>query len=639
MSSQLELFSRNPGSSLVTRALYLAVLRIGLVALCAGAVSYFVNRSSIENAVRQQLMLSTEQKLQRESLPFKEIKELERNFIAEFDSIYARSDQKQGLVKDFDRFFYRHEDGSYTQRPGLFEGQALADGRQFQDMSATYAPEIVPNDDIKARFALSFLLSYKYGSTNKGRLFNFYGVVPEKGFPIYQSADIAKVFTYTGPDALKLETYEFYYRGFANSTRSTLFTRIYFDFSNNAWMTTVATPDKPDASGKHRILACVDVLLDDLMRRTAKPAIQGAYSTIFQTDNDGTLIYDPEHAGEIKRSEGHASIRSLKLTRFQPLLDATRDAMPGKVQLVDTGEDIVAVGLIPETPWALAVHYPRALMQPSILQNLAIVIALGLVTLLVEIFIIRSILQNQVAIPLQRLMQAMKRIGGTGGKIDCSDLPMTAQDEIGDVAREFAGMADRVQDARDRLESKVMERTAALEQLNRRLMAMSETDELTNVANRRRFDEVLSMEWRRGLRTGKPMALMMIDVDWFKKYNDHYGHQAGDECLKAVAAQLAQHVHRAGDLLARYGGEEFSIIAPATSLDAARLWAEELCADMAVLDIPHLDSPLSKVTISIGVAAIAPSHDRSPEQLLREADRALYRAKEKGRNQVVAWLG
>ncbi|GBG14022.1 uncharacterized protein NMK_1578 [Novimethylophilus kurashikiensis] len=639
MSSQLELFSRNPGSSLVTRALYLAVLRIGLVALCAGAVSYFVNRSSIENAVRQQLMLSTEQKLQRESLPFKEIKELERNFIAEFDSIYARTDQKQGLVKDFDRFFYRHEDGSYTQRPGLFEGQALADGQQFQDMSATYAPEIVPNDDIKARFALSFLLSYKYGSTNKGRLFNFYGVVPEKGFPIYQSADIAKVFTYSGPDALKLETYEFYYRGFANATRSTLFTRIYFDFSNNAWMTTVATPDKPDASGKHRILACVDVLLDDLMRRTAKPAIQGAYSTIFQTDNDGTLIYDPEHAGEIKRSEGHASVRSLKLARFQPLLDATRDAMPGKVQLVDTGEDIVAVGLIPETPWALAVHYPRALMQPSILQNLAIVIALGLVTLLVEIFIIRSILQNQVAIPLQRLMQAMKRIGGTGGKIDCSDLPMKAQDEIGDVAREFAGMADRVQDARDRLESKVMERTAALEQLNRRLMAISETDELTNVANRRRFDEVLSMEWRRGLRTGKPMALMMIDVDWFKKYNDHYGHQAGDECLKAVAAQLAQHVHRAGDLLARYGGEEFSIVAPATSLDAARLWAEELCADMAVLDIPHIDSPLGKVTISIGVAAIAPSHDRSPEQLLREADRALYRAKEKGRNQVFAWLG
>jgi diguanylate cyclase (GGDEF)-like protein len=637
--SPLEFFAHAPRSSLVTRALYLAVLRIGLVALCAGAVSYFVNRSSIENAVRQQLLLSTEQKLQRESLPFKEIKELERNFIAEFESSYARPDLKAPLAKDFDRFFYRHADGSYTQRPGLFEGQALEDGRQFKNMSATYAPEIVPNEDIKARFALSFLLSYKYGSTNKGRLFNFYGVVPEKGFPIYQSADIAKVFTYSGPGALKLETYEFYYRGFASAARSTLFTRIYFDYSNNAWMTTVATPDKPDGAGKHRILACVDVLLDDLMRRTAKPAIQGAYSTIFQTDDDGTLIYDPEHAAEIKRSEGRASIRSLKLNRLQPLRDAIRDAVPGKVRLVDAGEEIVAVGLIPETPWALAVHYPRALMQPSILQNLAIVIALGLVTLLVEIFIIRSILQNQVAMPLQRLMRAMKRIGGAGGKVDCSDLPMKAQDEIGDVAREFASMADRVQDARDLLENKVLERTAALEQLNRRLMALSETDELTGVANRRRFDEVLSMEWRRGFRTGKPLALMMIDVDWFKKYNDHYGHQAGDECLKAVAAQLGQHVHRAGDLLARYGGEEFSIIAPATSLEAVRLWAEELCVDMAALAIPHLNSPLGKVTISIGVASMLPSHDRSPEQLLREADRALYRAKEQGRNQTFAWLG
>jgi diguanylate cyclase (GGDEF)-like protein len=617
----------------------LAVLRIGLVSLCAGTVSYFVNESSIEGAVRKQLLLSTEQKLQRESLPFKEIRELERNFLAEFGAAYARPDLKGQLVKDFDRIFYRHPDGSYTQRPGLFEGRPLEDGRQFQEMSATYAPEIAPDDDIKARFALSYLLSYKYGSTNKGRVFNFYGVVPEKGFPIYQAADIAKVFTYAGPDALRLETYEFYSRGFGSAAHGTLFTRIYFDYSNNAWMTTVATPDVADASGRHRILACVDVLLDELMHRTAKPAIQGAYSTIFQADDAGTLIYSPDYAAEIKRSEGQASIRSLKLASYEAVLKAARHTSPGMVELVDIPREIVAVGRIPETPWALAVHYPREEMRPSILQNLAIVIVLGLMTLLVEIFIIRSILQNQVAIPLARLMQAMKRIGSAEQNIDCNGLPMAAQDEIGAVAREFAGMADRVQEAQDKLEAKVRERTAALEQLNLRLTEISETDELTGIANRRRFDEALSLEWRRGLRTGKPLALMMIDVDWFKKYNDHYGHQAGDDCLKSVAGLLRSHVHRAGDVLARYGGEEFSIIAPATSLEAVLNWAEELCADMAAANMPHSESPLGRITISIGVAALLPVHDASSEDLLRAADRALYRAKEQGRNQAFASVG
>ncbi|XVN20211.1 hypothetical protein QZH46_10060 [Pseudomonas corrugata] len=218
--------------SLTARALRLAVLRIGLVSLCAGAISYYVNLSSLEKAITTQLLLSTEQTLQRESLPFNEIKDLQRNFLSEFKSILANPESRAALVQDFDRIFYRHEDGSYTQRPMLFEGDPLPDGRRFAGMSATYAPDIPPNDDIKARFALSYILSYKYGSSAKGRLFNFYGVVPEKGFPIYQQADIAKVFTYSGADALKLETYEFYARGFASPGSETLFTRMYWDASN-----------------------------------------------------------------------------------------------------------------------------------------------------------------------------------------------------------------------------------------------------------------------------------------------------------------------------------------------------------------------------------------------------------------------
>lgn len=445
--------------SLTTRALRLAVIRIGLVSLGAGAVSYYVNSSSIEREVTAQLLLSTEQSLQREALPFREIKDLQQNFLMEFKETLARPGMEATLVNDFRQIFYRHEDGSYTQRPQLFEGQPLADGRRFAGMSATYAPDIAPDDNTRARFALSYLLSHKYGSSAKGRLFNFYGVVPEKGFPIYQEADIAKVFTYSGPDALKLETYEFYARGFGTPANDTLYTRMYWDYSNNAWMTTVATADVADASGKHSILACVDVLLDELMERIAKPAIQGAYSSLFIADGKGTLIYHPTAMEQVKSSAGEASIRSLKMAKDYPLLDAVADLVPGQARIVQTQDNIVAMGFVPETPWVLAVHYPRTLMTPAIFDNLVIVVALGLLTLLVEIFILRSILQKQVALPLFRFVQATRLLGVGKARLSPEQLPIQSEDEIGELARAFAKMAERVQDAQEHLEIKVQELT------------------------------------------------------------------------------------------------------------------------------------------------------------------------------------
>ncbi|NVZ99190.1 sensor domain-containing diguanylate cyclase [Pseudomonas gingeri] len=621
--------------SLTARALHLAVLRIGLVSLSAGTVSYFVNLSSIEGAITEQLLLSTEQTLQLESLPFREIKDLQQNFLNDFKSILARPGIEATLVRDFNQIFYRHEDGSYTQRPMLFEGKPLADGRRFAGMSATYAPDTPPNDDVKTRLTLSYILSHKYGSSTKGRLFNFYGVVPEKGFPIYQESNIAEVFTYSGPDALKLETYEFYERGFGTPGNSTLFTRMYWDYSNNAWMTTIATPDVADTSGKHRILVCVDVLLDELMKRTAKPFVQDAYSVLFTADSEGTLIYHPDFMEQVKSSEGKASIQSLKIVHDYPLLDAIHSLTPGKATVVQTYNDIVAMGIIPGTPWVLAVHYPRAQMTPAILTNLAIVIALGLLTLLVEIFILRSILQKQVAIPLSRLMQATRLVGLSRERLGHDALPTQSTDEIGELARDFANMADRIQGAQEQLELQVQDRTAALEEANRQLKVLSTTDGLTGLANRRHFDEALISEWHRAQRTGTFLSLMLIDVDYFKKYNDHYGHQAGDDCLRSVASVLEAHALRAGDLVARYGGEEFALITTIPHTEKALQHAQALCRALEKLTLPHALSPLGFVTASIGVAVMIPKEDRTPEYLLKQADLALYCAKAQGRNQAV----
>lgn len=186
-----------------------------------------------------------------------------------------------------------------------------------------------------------------------------------------------------------------------------------------------------------------------------------------------------------------------------------------------------------------------------------------------------------------------------------------------------------------KLEQLVTARTAELEESNRKLAALTTTDGLTGVSNRRGFDLALETEWRRAARTGQTLALTMLDVDYFKKYNDHYGHLAGDSALRNVAELITSHGRRTTDLVARYGGEEFALLAAATDATDAYGTAQEICAELARRQLPHVASPFGVMTISIGVAAMVPSEDSTPDQLVQMADRALYRAKEKGRNMAL----
>ena len=189
----------------------------------------------------------------------------------------------------------------------------------------------------------------------------------------------------------------------------------------------------------------------------------------------------------------------------------------------------------------------------------------------------------------------------------------------------------------DNLESRVAERTAQLEAANRSLATLSATDSLTGLANRRHFDEVLRREWARALRNAQPLALIMLDVDSFKKYNDRYGHQTGDQCLIRVAHALRAGMRRASDLTARYGGEEFSIVLPNTSAAEARAIGETLRCAIEQLGIAHERVDAGYVTISVGIAVSSAewASATDADALIRQADAALYRAKDAGRNCVV----
>lgn len=178
------------------------------------------------------------------------------------------------------------------------------------------------------------------------------------------------------------------------------------------------------------------------------------------------------------------------------------------------------------------------------------------------------------------------------------------------------------------------------------LKGLADTDQLTNIANRRHFDRKFKVEWRRAMREKNPISMMMIDVDFFKKYNDSYGHQAGDKCLEEIAKALRSVTNRPADLAARYGGEEFAILLPATSQENAAMLAERLRKKIENLKIEHTRSSFGIVTVSIGISCCKPAWDftgQTPEKdqkvvfpamLLTAADNALYVSKEQGRNQV-----
>jgi len=173
-----------------------------------------------------------------------------------------------------------------------------------------------------------------------------------------------------------------------------------------------------------------------------------------------------------------------------------------------------------------------------------------------------------------------------------------------------------------------------LEASNVRLEGLASTDSLTGLANRRSFDEHLQREWARAGRIKKPLALIILDLDFFKQYNDQYGHVAGDECLKLVA-KASQEGRRATDLAARIGGEEFSVLLPDGAIEGAVTVAETIRARIQRLQLPHAKSPMGVVTASFGVAAATADRTQTTDDLVRAADRALYEAKRQGRNLVV----
>jgi diguanylate cyclase (GGDEF)-like protein len=288
------------------------------------------------------------------------------------------------------------------------------------------------------------------------------------------------------------------------------------------------------------------------------------------------------------------------------------------------------LNLVRSHSWVVLISVPES----DILQPIRVVwgqtILVGLLSM-VGAFLLAVALVRWVLRPARAFSSAIEAFGQ--GEL-ASRVPLQGHRELDHLALAFNRMADTIQSNQTNLERSVRERTHELTALNEKLESLSITDSLTSIPNRRRFDEVLASEWQRGARLGQPLALALLDVDWFKGYNDCFGHAGGDECLRRVAQAMAATVCRTGDLVARYGGEEFAFIAPNTDRAGALNLAHRVREAISAMGIPYPGSGFGWVTASLGVAVAFPGADGTAAGLLEAADRALYQAKDQGRNRV-----
>ncbi len=278
--------------------------------------------------------------------------------------------------------------------------------------------------------------------------------------------------------------------------------------------------------------------------------------------------------------------------------------------------------------WIVVLVIPEADFMGEVYENTRTTILLCILALLVTV-VLGALITRWLTKSLVQLSEdAQKLARGEWGLQIASD----RKDIIGDLSRSFTLMAEQLQGSFSNLESRIEERTNELVKLNEELQRLADVDGLTQVANRRYFDITLEREWKRLARNCEPLSLILCDVDFFKKYNDHYGHQAGDLCLQKISAILQESIHRPTDLVARYGGEEFALILCNTPSEGAIKIAQHIHQLLAETAIPHEISKYGKITVSMGIATVIPNLGNHPRSLIKATDLALYAAKAQGKN-------
>lgn len=619
------------------RSILLQILAGSLTAvLLVSAYTYHSTYSRVRSDSLEELRTYVGNRVRDDSEIFRLAEDNLAVFSEEFLKLYNSS--VETTEQEFWTLYFTDAAGATRMKRDYFDGVYSDDGSYTYGLSSFIGNnQSVTDPDLQRRLILSARLLAQLGPAWVNRFANVHVAYPENAITLFYPTEpwglIAR------PD---LPMNELGVIRSVNQTenpeRKDIWSGLYYDETAQEWTLTYMAP--LDVGDKHLITPAHDIHLSDLVNRLIDADDSGAYNFVIRTD--GYLVAHPSGPTDDQRWVGQLSLEKIDLPMVSAAYGLISQAANGDFSsvrvLADTeNKNYLAVGQFDGPNWLLVRVFPMRIVAAAANAAAIRAAAAGVTVLAILLLVVYVVIRRQAERPLQQLMRAALALGqGEYAAVAERRIPLPTElgNEVGLLAARFTEMAARIRDSQENLEKIVEERTKALEHANASLMEMSLLDGLTGIHNRRSFDRSIARVFedaRAGLGT---FCVMMIDIDFFKLYNDSYGHAEGDLVLTRIAMALAEHI-RAEDRVFRYGGEEFVVIFNHADTEIAGNLAEHLMRVIAELRIPHHNSPYGFITISAGIEEFS-ARAETPEQVVRGADEKLYRAKNQGRNQVIA---
>ena len=633
MSQQKQPF----GSQRLSRQIQIKVLLFGSIIVAAATVTcYYLVYNQTRNknlAYLQQYMI---ERIKHESNIFMAAHDRLMFFRDEFMKLYLSDFNPP--EEEFWKLYFTDEHGAVRMKKSFYdESFDSKTGRNWGVTSFIGNNQPLDSTDLRRRLLIAYILVNRYGPAwyPEGVLHVTY---PENAIMVYYPEDPWGLQAKPDLPMNELGTIKATLQS-VNPERKPVWTGLYYDETVNKWTITYEIP--VDHQGRHLFNPSLDVHLEAIMERLITDHPDGAYNFIIR--NDGYLVAHPNELEEDQKWKGQLSLDEIHNPNIVRMYHEIRETVsePYKPVYViedEEGGNYLLTSHIAGPDWWFVMVYPKELITREAHHASRLVLLLGFSIFVMYYAVISWVVNRKVRRPLQQLQRAVSLVaqGKYNEAAEHPDLlPLNEKNEIGAFAGAFLDMSVQVRDININLENIVENRTRELERANRQLERLSNTDGLTGLFNRRYFDQYLQRELRRMERAGLPMSLLMCDIDFFKKYNDEYGHISGDECIRAVTAAILDACRRPSDIAARFGGEEFAVVLSETDAEGALTVAEAIRKKVEQAGIPHKSSLVKNiVSISVGAASVASARGVSPERLIALADEALYMSKNRGRDRV-----
>lgn len=624
-----------PANSLALQVLFKMSIGAIMVVLLITSLGYWYVYDKAEREAIDKLKAFVVTRTQQESVVFRLAEDNLNDFKKEYLTLYHLAPQFS--EEDFTALFFRDDKGATRMKNQYFSGVMMPNGLYRSGMSGFIGNNVATiNADLKRRLILAYHLIAEMGPRCVTRFSKFYlhATFPENAIIVYwpeapwglnARADLIMT-----DGAVVKGTLQQY-----NPERRAVWTDLYYDLTANKWTITYELP--VDDEGRHLLTPSHDVRLNDLVDRLSVEHLEGSYNFIVSAD--GKLIAHPHKLDEIKKEMGVISLDKLKDPILSSMFVQIRDSgdITDDVKIIDddVNATYLAVAKMSGPEWWYVTVYPKNLIKEKAHSTASIIIILGIMFFCCMMLIVLYVIRKSVETPVNLLKIAAEKLseGDYSFVIDGKlKVPAFVPNEIDLLVKAFCKMAIQINDSNKILEEKIEERTQALATANKQLTRLSFFDSLTGIHNRRAFDQDMQVKFQEAQERGENFALMICDIDFFKLYNDHYGHEGGDQVLKETADAMVASVGMKGNVY-RYGGEEFAIIMNYDEAHSYEETALTLLKEIEQLNWPHCASPYGILTVSAGLVIYQQAFQEVKEMFVA-ADQKLYSAKKSGRNQL-----